>query len=239
MKLENKVAVITGGSRGIGRATSELFIKEGAKVILWDVLESGKTTAQEIGATFMQVNVADFEQVSLSAQKIVQDFGQIDILINNAGILRDATLLKLSPQHWQDVIDINLTGVFNCTKAIAPFMTEKKYGRIVSASSIVGIHGNFGQTNYVAAKAGIIGMTKVWAKELGKFGITVNAVAPGFIETDMTDSIPDDYKKMMIDQIPLKRAGKAQDIAQAYLFLASSEASFISGHCLSVNGGAG
>lgn len=242
MRLENKVAIITGGARGIGKATAELFVREGAKVIIWDILEEGLDTAREIReqgfvCQFDKVNVKSVESIEAATQRAMEQFGQIDILINNAGILRDKSFLKMSMEEWQSVIDINLTGVFNCTKAVVPHMMEKNYGRVICTSSVVGQTGAFGQTNYVAAKAAIIGMVKTWAKEFGKFNITANAVAPGFVKTDMTDSIPDEIRKGFIANIPVRRLGEPKDIANAYLYLASEEASYVSGHTLSVNGG--
>ncbi len=241
-KLDNKVAIVTGGARGIGKATAEIFTAEGAKVIIWDMLEVGEQTAQELrekgfSVEFMKLSVTDVPAIEAAARDIFERYGQIDILVNNAGITRDKSLLKMSYQEWQLVIDINLNGVFNCTKTVVPYMIEGKHGRIICTSSVVGQVGNFGQTNYVATKAAIIGMVKTWAKELGKYGITANAVAPGFIKTDMTDMIPDDVKQQQIDAIPVKRLGEPADIANAYLFLASAEASYINGHTLSVNGG--
>lgn len=242
MRLENKIAIITGGARGIGKATAELFVKEGAKVIIWDVLEAGETTALAIDETgrqcvFQKVDVKDMKSIEAAVSETISRFGKIDILVNNAGILRDKSFLKMSEDEWQSVIDINLTGVFNCTKAVVPYMVEKKYGRVVCTSSVVGITGGFGQTNYVASKAAIIGMVKTWAKEFGKHNITANAVAPGFIKTDMTDSIPEEIRNRFIADIPVRRLGEPADIANAYLFLATEEASYISGHTLSVNGG--
>jgi 3-oxoacyl-[acyl-carrier protein] reductase len=168
----------------------------------------------------------------------MKDFGKIDILINNAGILRDATLLKMTEEQFDSVLDVNLKGVFNCTKAVAPFMIERGYGRIVQASSVVALYGNFGQTNYVASKSGIIGMTKVWARELGRKGITVNAVAPGFIATEMIESIPENIINAMKEKVPANRFGTVEDVANVYLFLASDEASFVNGAVISVDGGA-
>jgi len=242
-RLENKVAIISGGARGIGRATAELFCQHGAKVQIWDVLENGEEIANELtakgfSASFRKVNVADYTEVDKAVTELQNEFGTIDILINNAGITRDASLLKMTIDQWQQVINVNLNGVFNCTKVVASIMKEQGYGRIISASSIVGIYGNFGQTNYVASKSAVIGMTKTWAKELGRYGITVNCIAPGFIETEMTAGIPDEYRKPMVDKIPVKRAGKPQDIANGYLYLASDEASFVNGICLSIDGGA-
>lgn len=241
-RLQDKVAIITGGARGIGKATALLFAQEGARVILWDRLDTGEETARELraqgfAAEFENLSVTDFPALEIAAQQVMERYGKIDILINNAGITRDRSLLKMSHEEWQQVLDVNLTGVFNCTKAVVPHMVEKKYGRIVCTSSVVGITGNFGQTNYSATKAAIIGMVKTWAKELGKYNITANAVAPGFILTDMTDQIPEEVRNQSIAAIPLQRMGVPQDIAQAYLYLASDEASYVNGHTLSVNGG--
>lgn len=176
-------------------------------------------------------------QPKKAAKETVELFSTIDILINNAGITRDASLAKMTVEQWQQVIDVNLTGVFNCTKAVIPLMMEKKYGKIVNAASVVGLYGNFGQTNYVATKSGIIGMTKVWARELGRKGINVNAVAPGFIATEMMKTIPENILKSLEEKTPLGRLGLPEDIANAYLFLSSEEANFINGITLSVDGG--
>lgn len=242
MRLDGKVALITGGANGIGLATAKLFAKEGAKIILWDLSPKGREVAAQLNAdgheaVFQQLSVADEAAVTASVHEVQQRFGQIDILINNAGITKDRTLLNMSKEEWDDVISVNLTGVFNCTKAVAAVMKNKNYGRIVSASSVVGIRGNYGQTNYVATKSAIIGMTKVWALELGKYGITANCVAPGFIATDMTDAIPETVRHQMIAQVPLGIWGVPDDIAYAYLYLASDEARFVSGVCLHVDGG--
>ena len=244
MKLQAKIAIVTGGSRGIGAATAQLFAENGAKVFIWDVLEEGKQTAEKINESiaaenvhFAKVNITDNENIASALQEVIEKYGRIDILINNAGITRDKSFMKMSHYEWQQVIDVNLTGVFNCTKAVAPYMKAQQYGRIVSASSVVGIYGNFGQTNYVAAKAGVIGMTKVWAKELGKYGITSTAIAPGFVETDMTRKMPEAAIKHAVGNIAVRRIGQPIDIANGYLFLASEEASFINGICLSIDGG--
>ncbi len=242
MRLQNKVAIITGAARGIGRAAADVFCREGATVIIWDVLGEGETTAQtlrdqDFRCEFKHVSTTDVPGLEAAARDVYDRFGRIDILINNAGITRDKTLLKMSFDDWQQVIDVNLTGVFNCTKVIAPYMVEQKYGRIICTSSINGVHGAFGQTNYAAAKAGIIGMVRSWAKELGPKGITANAVAPGFIQTAMTDAMPDEVRNQAVATIPARRIGKPEDIAYAYLYLASDEASFVNGHVLSVNGG--
>ncbi|OIN57871.1 3-oxoacyl-[acyl-carrier-protein] reductase [Arsenicibacter rosenii] len=242
MRLENKVAIITGGARGIGKAAAEVFTREGATVIIWDMLDEGEQTAatlREAGfqAEFVKISVTDVPALEAAARDVVEQYGRIDILINNAGITRDRTLLKMSHLEWQQVIDVNLTGVFNCTKAIVPYMVERGYGRIICTSSVVGIHGNFGQTNYSATKAGVVAMCRTWAKELGPKGITANAVAPGFIRTDMTDAMPEEARQGVIQTIPVKRMGEPNDIAWAYLFLASDEASFVNGQVLGVNGG--
>jgi 3-oxoacyl-[acyl-carrier protein] reductase len=242
-RLENKVAIITGGAKGIGKATAEKFLQEGAKVVIWDVdVTTGKATAQAFqgkghDCLFMQVNTSRLEEVQEATTKVMDQYQKIDILLNNAGITRDASLKKMTPEQWQQVIDVNLTGVFNCTKAVSPNMVEQGYGRILNASSVVGVYGNFGQTNYVASKAGVIGMTKTWARELGRKGITVNAVAPGFIQTEMIGTVPEKVIDMMLSRTPMSRLGTVEDIANAYLFLASDEASFITGVTLNVDGG--
>ena len=243
MRLKDKIAIITGGASGIGLATVHAFVREGAKVSLWDLSEKGAEVASELtkaghAVTFSKVSVTDQEQVITATQATKKQFGRIDILINNAGITKDRTLLKMSKQEWDDVISVNLTGVFNCTQAVVPYMKDQNYGRIVSASSNVAIRGNYGQTNYVATKAAIIGMVKVWALELGRFGITANCIAPGFIKTAMTDAIPEAVRKELVTHIPAGRWGVPEDIANGYVYLASDEASFINGICLTIDGGA-
>jgi 3-oxoacyl-[acyl-carrier protein] reductase len=252
IELKNRVAIITGGANGIGKGTSLAFAQAGAAVAVWDMAEdAGKAVVAEIEqsggkAAFFKVNVANQAEVEAAVAQVIEHFGQIDILINNAGILRDGQLLKvkdgaivgkMSETDFDAVIAVNLKGVFNCTQAVAPSMIKQGYGRIVSASSVVGLYGNFGQTNYVATKAGVIGMNKVWARELGKRGITCNVIAPGFIATDMTKGMPEKILQGMIDRTPVGRMGLPADIAYAYLFLASEEASFINGAVLSVDGG--
>ena len=243
MRLKDKIAIITGGASGIGLATVHAFVREGAKISLWDLSEKGAEVASELtkaghAVTFSKVSVTDQEQVITATQATKKQFGRIDILINNAGITKDRTLLKMSKQEWDDVISVNLTGVFNCTQAVVPYMKDQNYGRIVSASSNVAIRGNYGQTNYVATKAAIIGMVKVWALELGRFGITANCIAPGFIKTAMTDAIPEAVRKELVTHIPAGRWGVPEDIANGYVYLASDEASFINGICLTIDGGA-
>ena len=236
-ELEGKGAIITGGARGIGKATAELFIQAGARVYIWDIDTAGETVAEKMGAVFQKVDTTNRQQIEDAVDELKKQNLPIDILINNAGITRDASLKKMTPDQWQQVIDVNLTGVFNSTQIVSRVMVEQRYGRICNASSVVGLYGNFGQTNYVAAKAGLIGMTKTWARELGRKGITVNAVAPGFIATDMLDSVPDTYLDELKQKTPLQRLGHAEDIAEAYLFLASDRASFITGQVLQVDGG--
>ncbi len=243
MRLKDKIALITGGANGIGLATAERFVKEGAKIILWDVSDKVAEVAERLKkenqeVIFKKVSVTDRDQVQQAVAEAHAHFGRIDILINNAGITKDRTLLKMSKQEWDDVIAVNLTGVFNCTQAVAPIMKEQSYGRIVSSSSNVAIRGNFGQTNYVATKSAIIGMTKVWAMELGRYGITANCIAPGFIHTAMTDLMPEEIRKQSLPLIPLGRWGQPEDIANGYLYLASDEASFVNGICLTIDGGA-
>jgi 3-oxoacyl-[acyl-carrier protein] reductase len=243
MRLTDKVALITGGGNGIGRATALTFAREGARVAVADIaLDAAKAVAVEIEvvggeAVAIPVNTADHASVEAMVTAVLKAFGQIDILINNAGILRDAQLVKLAEDNFDAVIGVNLKGVFNCTQAVAAHMIERGSGRIVSAASVVALYGNFGQTNYVAAKAGVIGMTKVWARELGRKGITVNAVAPGFISTDMIKDIPENVMQSLTDKVPLKRLGSAQEVANAYLWLASDEASYVNGAVISVDGG--
>ncbi len=242
MRLKNRVAIVTGGASGIGRATVELFAQEGAKVIIWDVSDQGSALAQQLSqagqtVVFKKVSVADKNQVEHAVAEVIKQFSRVDILINNAGITQDRTLLKMSMEEWDKVISVNLTGVFNCTQAVAHHMKEQKYGRIISASSNVGIRGNYGQTNYVATKSAIIGMTKVWALEPIKFGITSNFKAPGFIETTMTDAIPEDVKKEITSLIPLGYWGKPSDIANGFLYLASDEGAYVNGICLVIDGG--
>lgn len=248
MRLEGKVALVTGGAAGIGKATAARFVREGATVAICDVNDTlGEATAEEIGATYDSVNTADRAAVVQWVADVVEEFGRIDILINNAGITRDGLFVKvkngevvrlMSEDQFDAVIDVNLKGVFNCAQSVTPYMIKQGGGVIVNASSVVGLDGNFGQTNYVAAKAGVIGMTKVWARELGRHNIRVNAIAPGFTQTAMTSAMPQHILDTIVKGIPLRRAGQPEDIANAYLFLASDEAAFISGVTLRVDGGA-
>ncbi len=248
MRLKDKVTLITGGAAGIGKATAQRFQEEGAVVVICDVKEElGQAVASELGlAAFYKVNVADRQDVQRWIDDVVARFGRIDVLVNNAGVLRDGRLVvvkegelvKQMPEaDWDLVIGVNLKGVFNCTQAVAPVMIRQGRGVILNASSVVGLDGNFGQTNYVATKAGVVGMTKVWARELGRNGIRVNAIAPGFILTEMVLQMPEKVLADMAARVPLRRMGEPRDIANAYLFLASDEASYISGEVLRVDGG--
>lgn len=249
MRLKDKVCIVTGGAAGIGKATAERFAEEGAIVVICDLNEElGRKTAEAIGSAvdFVKVNVADRQAVGEFVDGVVEKYGRVDVLVNNAGVLRDGTLVKvkdgvlvkqMSEADFDLVISVNLKGVFNCTQAVAPHMIRRKGGVVLNASSIVGLDGNFGQTNYVATKSAVIGMTKVWARELGRSGIRVNAVAPGFTATEMIASMPENILDGMKSRVPLGRLGEPRDIANAYLFLASDEASYISGEVIRVDGG--
>ncbi|MFS0876942.1 3-oxoacyl-ACP reductase FabG [Solibacillus isronensis] len=240
MRLENKVAIITGGAGGIGLAAVKRFLEEGAKVAIVDYdKQQGEKIEAELGenVAFFAIDVSKLADVKEMVEQVVDRFGKIDILINNAGITRDATLVKMSEEDFEKVIQINLNGVYYCTQAVAPHMIAQGSGKIISTSSVSGVYGNFGQTNYAATKAGIIGMTKTWAKELGRKGINVNAVAPGFTATPMVEKMPEKVLQQMEGITSLQRLGKPEDIANAYLFLASDEASYITGHVLQVDGG--
>lgn len=243
MNIQGKVAIITGGARGIGKGTALRFANAGAKVVIadFDSAAGQETVAQIIAAggeaLFVKVDVTSREQVRAMVESAVEAFGRVDVLINNAGITADATLGKMTEEQWDRVIDINLKGVFQCTQAVIPQMIKQGAGRVLTASSVVGIYGNFGQTNYAATKWGVIGMTKTWAKELGAKGLRFNAVAPGFIATEMIEKMPEKVVAMMKDKAPVKRLGTVDDVAACYLFLASEEADFINGAVLSVDGG--
>lgn len=241
MRLQNKVAIITGGANGIGLAAVQRFIEEGATVVIadYDQQQGEQAVAQFPTATFLQVNVAKKQEVLQLVQSVIKEYGRIDILVNNAGITRDAMLHNVSEEQFDEVMDVNVKGVFNCTQAVVPTMVAAGGGKIINTASIVGVYGNVGQTNYAASKAAVIGMTKTWAKELGRKKITVNAVAPGFIETAMTEKMPMEIKSRMLQMIALGQLGSSVDVANAYLFLASDEAKYITGHTLHVDGGMG
>ncbi|MCD5411074.1 MAG: 3-oxoacyl-ACP reductase FabG [Clostridiales bacterium] len=243
MNLKDKVVIVTGAARGIGEAVALKFTKKEAKVVLVDIDKESidalvkKLNSMGGDALGIKVDVTKKEAVEGMVEKVVEKFGKIDVIINNAGITSDAKLVKMTEDQFDKVIDVNLKGTYNCAQAVAQVMEAQGYGVILNASSVVGIYGNFGQTNYAATKWGVIGMTKSWAKELGKKGIRVNAVAPGFILTPMTEKMPEKVLDMMKKKAPINRLGLPEDIANAYAFLASDEASFITGTVLSVDGG--
>lgn len=240
--LLDQVAIVTGGARGIGKAICETLAEEGASIIVADInIDQANETEKQLKQNFsiqtlsIQVNVADILQVEKMIKNILDKFNKINILINNAGITKDTLLIRMSEQDFKNVIDVNLTGTFNCTKEVAKVMIKQRSGKIINISSTVGLQGNIGQANYSASKAGIIGFTKSVARELAKRGIQVNAIAPGFIETDMTDRLSDEVKKSYLERIPLGRFGKPQDIAQVVKFLVST--SYITGQVIVVDGG--
>jgi len=243
LNLEGQVAIITGGAQGIGEGICKVFCKAGATVALWDVLDSGAETAEKIKAEggnifFQKVDVTNREQVDAAVAEIIEAYGKIEILINNAGVLRDKSFLKMTKEEWDTVINVNLSALFTTTQSVLPHMREAGYGRIISASSINGFVGAFGQTNYSATKAGVAGFTRALCREVGRFGITANAIAPGFVDSEMTASMPPEVVKAGIAMIPVGRIGTPEDMGNAYLFLASKEAGFINGATIHVNGGA-
>ena len=244
MLLDGKTALVTGASRGIGRAIALCLAAEGARVAInyagnVKAAEEVKAAIEAAGGTAIlcQADIADSAAVEAMVANVVKEFGTIDILVNNAGITRDALLMRMKDEDFAKVLDTNLKGVFHCTKAVAKLMMKKRSGRIVNMASVVGLVGNAGQTNYAAAKAGVIGFSKSAAKELASRGITVNVVAPGFIGTDMTAGLPESVKEKMLTDIPLGRMGEAEDVANAVLFLASDQASYITGQVVNVDGG--
>jgi 3-oxoacyl-[acyl-carrier protein] reductase len=244
MLLTGKTAIVTGGSRGIGRAVSLLLAREGANVAIvyagnTAAAEETKQQAEALGAAaaVFQCDVADEQAVADMVKAVKTQFGSVDILVNNAGITRDGLLMRMKEAEWQAVLDTNLTGVYHCTKAVSKLMMKQRQGAVINLSSVVGETGNAGQANYAAAKAGIIGFTKAVAKELASRNIRVNAVAPGYVETDMTAGLPDSAKEDMLRSIPLGRPATADDVAQAVLFLASDQAKYITGQVLNVDGG--
>jgi 3-oxoacyl-[acyl-carrier protein] reductase len=242
-RLAGKVSIITGGAQGIGLATALKFSREGATVVVCDIRQAAVDAAvaqcQEAGAKALGrvVDVTQREMVDAMVQQVLSQFGRIDVLVNNAGITQDARLQKMTIEQFDRVIDVNLRGVFHCSQAVADAMVKQGGGVILNASSVVGIYGNFGQTNYAATKFGVIGFTKTWSRELGPKGVRVNAVAPGFVATPILSTIPDKVLQEMIDRVPLKRLGQPEDIANVYAFLASDDAAYINGAVLEVSGG--
>lgn len=242
MRLAGKVAIITGAANGIGLEAARVFLREGAKVALVDYNavvgeERAEALQSEGEVAFYQVDVADQTQVIEMVRMVKERFEKIDILINNAGITRDNMLLKMSSEEFQQVMNINVNGVFNCTQAVVPHFLENGKGKIINTSSVSGVYGNVGQTNYAASKAAVVGMTKSWAKEFGRKGINVNAVAPGFVETGMVATVPKKVIQGLVQVIPLQRLGKPSDIANAYVYLASDESDYVNGAVLHVDGG--
>jgi len=243
MRLKDKVALVTGSAQGIGKEIALVFAREGADVVISDInLEKAAQTSREIEAMgrkslALELNVTNFSNVELGVNKILDKFGKVDILVNNAGITKDGLLLRMSEADWDAVINVNLKGTFNCIKAVSKVMLKQKSGKIVSIASIIGVIGNAGQANYAASKAGIIALTKTTAKEIASRGINVNAVAPGFIQTDMTAKLSEEVKKKMLEAIPLGKLGNPVDVANACLFLASEEANYITGQTIIVDGG--
>ena len=241
--LKNKIVVVTGAGQGIGKATAIRFANEGSKVV---VAEYNSTTGKAVSdlitenggnSLFVQMDISNRESVQKMVSETVREFGRIDVLVNNAGVIDDVTLKKMTDEQFDRVVNVNMKGTFICTQEVATIMREQEYGVILNAASVVALYGNFGQTNYVASKAGIIGMTKVWARELGKYNIRVNAVAPGFIQTDMVKDIPEEVLTASLQHVSLKRMGQPEEVAATYCFLASDDARYITGTVISVDGG--
>ena len=247
MRLKDRVAVVTGGARGIGKKICQTFLAEGASVYIFDVnQEEGEKTVSEFQSAyrssrviFLKVDITDEASVEKAAGEIIKAEGKIDILVNNAGITRDNLILRMSLEDWKKVIDINLTGAFICSKHIARYMIKNRSGKIINISSIVGVHGNAGQSNYSSSKAGIIGLTKTLARELAGRNILVNAIAPGYIETEMTEKLSDRIKEKLMEQIPTGRLGSVDDVAKTALFLASDDSNYITGTVINLDGGMG
>lgn len=243
MKLQDKVAIVTGGARGIGKAICESLIKEGAAIAVVDInAEVAQATADEfkasgVNAAAFTCNVADGESVQQMVKDVVDQMGGVDILVNNAGITRDGLMMRMSEDDWNLVIDINLKGTFNCTKAVMRPMMKKRYGKIVNVASVVGVIGNVGQTNYSASKAGVIGLTKSTARELASRNINVNAIAPGFIQTEMTHVVSDEAKDWFMNNIPMKRAGVPEEVANVVTFLCTADSDYVTGQTICIDGG--
>lgn len=243
MRLKDKVVLVTGGARGIGKQIALSFAQEGADVVIWDInIEEAEKTGLEIQnlgrkSLVLEVDITDYTKVEEGINKILDKFGKVDILVNNAGITKDNLLLRLSEADWDLVINVNLKGTFNCTKAVSKIMIKKRYGKIINIASIIGLRGNVGQANYSASKAGIIALTKTTARELASRNINVNAIAPGFIQTEMTAKLPEELKQKMLEAIPLGKFGSPLDVANVCVFLASEEADYITGQTIVVDGG--
>jgi 3-oxoacyl-[acyl-carrier protein] reductase len=243
LKLKGKIALVTGAAQGIGKAVALLLARHGADIVVSDInLEKAEETAKEIESTgvnamAVKVDVASLSDVERTVAAILEKFGKIDILVNNAGITRDKLILRMTEEDWDLVLKVNLKGTFNCTKAVVKHMAKQRSGKIVSIASVVGEMGNAGQVNYSASKAGVIGLTKTIAREFAQRGINVNAIAPGYIETPMTEVLPEKVKEELKRLIPMERLGKPEDVAEAVLFLVSEESNYITGHVLKVNGG--
>jgi len=244
MRLEGKVSIITGGAQGIGLATAEKFAAEGARVVICDVNQDvisgvvNEFKQSGIDVDGFKADVTNQADISNMVNLVISRYGQIDCLVNNAGIVRDARMVNMTEEQFDSVIDVNLKGTYNCAKSVFPHMMEQQSGVVLNASSIVGIYGNFGQTNYAASKFGVIGMAKTWAREFGRFGIRVNAVCPGMIKTEILSEIPDKVLENIVSKVPIGRLGMPSEIANTYAFLASDEASYINGAILEVGGGA-
>jgi len=242
-RLQNKICIVTGAAQGIGLATALKFAREGARLALWDVrqeaIDDAVRQCRQLGAQAegYVVDVTQREMVDAAVARVKDRFGRIDVLVNNAGITQDARLQKMNLEQFDRVIDVNLRGVFHCAQAVADVMVAQGSGAILNASSVVGLYGNFGQTNYAAAKFGVIGFTKTWSRELGPKGVRVNAVAPGFVTTGMMDTVPDKVLEDLRKRVPLQRLGTPEEIANVYSFLASEEASYINGAVIEVSGG--
>lgn len=244
MRLKDRVAIVTGGAQGIGKAIALALAKEGAKIILWDIkIEEVERTSNEIAQSCQvetsayQVNVTNCSEVENIVKKILDKFSKIDILVNNAGITRDNLILRMTEEEWDSVLAVNLKGVFNCTKAVSRVMLKQHSGKIINIASVVGLLGNPGQANYSASKGGVIALTKTCAREFAKRNINVNAIAPGFIKTAMTEKLDPKVKETLLEQIPMGRLGEPEEVAKLVLFLCSEEANYITGQVISLDGG--